>query len=116
MMRASGKGSEIAVLLCAGVFTAFHLALSVYALVSLSGIAADYRAHAEPLPEHITYGLGQHGFRAVLFGALAAAAAWRLQANLRIRRRKRHGLCPACGYDLRASPDRCPECGNPTPK
>ena len=42
------------------------------------------------------------------FGVRAVMMAARLWA---LRRRLRRGLCPRCGYDLRASPDTCPECG-----
>jgi hypothetical protein len=44
-----------------------------------------------------------------------APTYWLIDGFLCFRadRRKARGLCPFCGYDLRATPDRCPECGRP---
>jgi hypothetical protein len=36
---------------------------------------------------------------------------WSFSKALTRARRARRDLCLACGYDLRASRDRCPECG-----
>jgi hypothetical protein len=49
--------------------------------------------------------------------ALALPVAWCGRGAYVRRRRSRLGLCARCGYDLRASGEKCPECGAdiPTP-
>jgi hypothetical protein len=48
-----------------------------------------------------------------IVGVLAVLPAWWLIRRRNARRARRAGLCANCGYDLRATPDRCPECGQP---
>jgi hypothetical protein len=47
-------------------------------------------------------------FLTVVFGVMPVVT---LVRSIRRARRYAEGCCPACGYDLRASVDRCPECG-----
>jgi hypothetical protein len=46
-----------------------------------------------------------------LFVLTAALPSIAVTFALRRRRRRSSNLCSTCGYDLRASPGRCPECG-----
>lgn len=66
-----------------------------------------------PLPDAVSYSLNY----VVLAASLLLLPLLRLATLLCRRRLRPAGFCPNCGYDLRATPDRCPECGSvPMPR
>lgn len=46
----------------------------------------------------------------------AILPSWWILLRARARKARCRNGCPECGYDLRASPERCPERGTPVPK
>ena len=55
----------------------------------------------------------------LLVAAVTVASALAVLASRRQQERQRWalaGCCDQCGYDLRATRDRCPECGAPLPE
>jgi hypothetical protein len=84
--------------------------------------ASSVRLPRDTLAQRVGFGfrrLGTRGWSLSVPGwgvaglALLPPALWLHRRRIERRRRARSsvGLCPACGYDLRASPRRCPECG-----
>jgi hypothetical protein len=58
-------------------------------------------------------GSGEVGVPFWVIGLLCAALGGVSGAVARVKRRWARGRCRVCGYDLRASRERCPECGTP---
>jgi hypothetical protein len=81
------------------------------ALAVINGPVAVYRASVD----HVTpYGWHSRLFwlaTAAMNVAIGVLGAWLVfRADLR-ERRLSAGRCVWCGYDLRATPNACPECG-----
>lgn len=56
-----------------------------------------------------------HWFPILLFGTLPSSWLLRWLRRRRRRRWTEANRCSRCGYDLRATTGRCPECGTPVP-
>lgn len=84
---------------------------AVYAFKIWDGEAMLYRIDAAPSRRRQVL----LRFRLVLVFVASGLAGLVGTAGIARARKRPTGHCRSCGYDLRASEDRCPECGTPIP-
>lgn len=88
-------------------------------LVDEQGSSSEWFGHGSGDPLFRLYGTPSPAFRYAhvrlpywsILVASAILPTIRLARRMQRRWRRRSGLCPVCSYDLRATPERCPECG-----
>jgi predicted RNA-binding Zn-ribbon protein involved in translation (DUF1610 family) len=90
-------------------------------LLDLAGFQAEWQWNQEKIASSVDLSLTQIGVVVpywTLLLAAGSAAAWRVHRLRRRLAREHSGAvpCVSCGYDLRATPARCPECGTKTPQ